>query len=232
VGHNKWIITHSWASGDVTGDAFIDGAGGLIGQNWYGLIKSCWASGDVVGYDDRTGGLIGEGSGWIYRCYATGDVTGGNETGGLMGICINGLIKDCYAQGDVSGADKVGGLIGYNFGMDVNDCYSTGHVSGTTNRGGLVGDTSTGGTTNRCFWDVESSGTTVSDGGTGKTTFEMMERKTFEGAGWDLETTWEVEATVRMYPYLHMYLPADLNHDGIVNAYDLGILCNLWLGER
>ena len=60
----------------------------------------------------------------------------------------------------------------------------------------------------------------------------MMERKIFEDTGWDSETTWDLDVTVRMYPYLPMYLPADLNHDSIVNAYDLGMLCDLWLDER
>ena len=152
--------------------------------------------------------------------------------GGLIGIFINGSLRDCYAHGEVSGTDKAGGLIGYAFGGDVNDCYSTGRVVATTNRGGLVGDSETTVDFYNCFWDTESSGVSYSDGGTGKTTIEMIDITTYESAGWDLETTWSVEPTVRIYPWLHMYLPGDLDRDGIVNFYDIAILTNQWLMER
>ena len=35
------------------------------------------------------------------------------------------------------------------------------------------------------FWDIETSGQTTSDGGTGKTTAEMQTSSTFLEAGWD-----------------------------------------------
>jgi predicted secreted protein len=41
------------------------------------------------------------------------------------------------------------------------------------------------GTASGCFWDIETSGRTTSDGGEGKTTAEMQTASTFLDAGWD-----------------------------------------------
>jgi hypothetical protein len=35
------------------------------------------------------------------------------------------------------------------------------------------------------FWDIETSGWTISDGGEGKTTAEVQTESTFTEAGWD-----------------------------------------------
>ena len=51
--------------------------------------------------------------------------------------------------------------------------------------GGLVGENYEGDVTNS-FWDRETSGQAGSAGGTGKTTAQMMNTATFEGAGWDI----------------------------------------------
>jgi hypothetical protein len=53
-----------------------------------------------------------------------------------------------------------------------------------TNVGGLVGERVSG-TVSDSFWDIETSGQTTSDGGTGKTTAEMQTMSTFTDAGWD-----------------------------------------------
>ena len=52
------------------------------------------------------------------------------------------------------------------------------------------------------FWDIESSGKTISDGGTGKTTAEMQTMSTFTDAGWDFTTpVWTIDEGVD-YPRL------------------------------
>jgi len=61
--------------------------------------------------------------------------------------------------------------------------YSTGAVTGDDYVGGLVGRNS--GDINQSFWDVETSGQVISDGGTGKTTGEMQNIQTYQNAGWD-----------------------------------------------
>lgn len=68
------------------------------------------------------------------------------------------------------------------------NCYSTGGVSSRGDAGGLVGhnrDDPWRGTISNAFWDMEASGQTSSDGGTGKTTAEMQMAATFLDAGWD-----------------------------------------------
>jgi len=62
-------------------------------------------------------------------------------------------------------------------------------VTGDEHVGGLVGQNyfRTGeGTVSNCFWDIEPSGQTTSDGGTGKNTTEMQDIATFSGAAWDI----------------------------------------------
>jgi len=48
-----------------------------------------------------------------------------------------------------------------------------------------VGDNSEG-TVNDSLWDIQTSGQTASNGGTGKTTTEMKNIATFTGAGWNI----------------------------------------------
>ncbi len=111
------------------------------------------------------------------------DVTGDNRVGGLMGYNW-GTVKNSYATGDVSGDWYVGGLVGENDEGSVDNSYATGSVSGEVFVGGLVGWNE--GTVDNSFWDIETSGTTSSDGGVGKTTAEMMDINTFTDVGWDM----------------------------------------------
>ena len=63
--------------------------------------------------------------------------------------------------------------------VDVNITGSGSYV------GGLVGENSYSGTVTTSFWDIETSGQTTSAGGTGKTTAEMQDIRTYQDAGWD-----------------------------------------------
>jgi hypothetical protein len=42
------------------------------------------------------------------------------------------------------------------------------------------------GTVGNSFWDKETSGMDMSEGGTGKTTAQMKDIATFSGAGWEI----------------------------------------------
>jgi len=189
AGCSLGMISFSHAAGAVNGSGSY--AGGLVGQNSWGVIRSCFASGNVSG-DSYIGGLIGySGYGTIESCYATGTVTGRNfGAGGLVGGNYeNGVITCCYAMGTVSGKSGVGGLAGGNYSNSlISSCFSTGAVTGTgDNVGGLTGINSSG-TVNTCFWDIETSGLAVSVGGNGaqgKTTVEMQTLSMFTNAGWD-----------------------------------------------
>jgi hypothetical protein len=148
----------------------IDGSGnyvgGLVAENW-GAVAECFGTGAVCG-DRYVGGLVGANGGHVARCYSKAAVTGGSIVGGFVGQ--NGLY---LYSGDV------GSVVG---------CYSTGLVSGNEVVGGFAGQNPAmwwWGFLTNCFWDTQTSGQTVSAGGTGKTTTEMQMAKTFLDAGWD-----------------------------------------------
>ncbi len=177
AGINEGTITNSSAAVTVEGDGRT---GGLVGRN-LGLIELASSSGAVSG-QARTGGLVGWNNGEILRSHATGEVDGTIDVGGLVGR-NNDDIRNSYATGQVTGNNDVGGLVGHNREL-VSTSYSVGRVP---NGGGLVGNDLRN--VNRSFWDVETSETTNSDGGTGKTTDEMKDIDTFLGLNWDIEPT-------------------------------------------
>jgi len=181
------------------------------------------------------------------RCFSTGALaltitgTGTFESiGGLLGITeANGDIADVYSQSDISctGATSqyVSGLIGY---LDTNleNAYSTGLVTATAGSdiGGLIGYTDpTDGTTSNCFWDTETSGQAASDGGTGKTTAQMQDIITFQGAEWAISTFWNVySGCANGYPCLidvNLCCPRSLGVDQTItgNKVSLEAIRNL-----
>jgi hypothetical protein len=188
-------------AGAVTGRGYV---GGLVGYN-YGTVSNCYTTGVVMAAQDYIGGLVG--SNWwgtISNCYATGTVTGaGSYAGGLVGYNW-GAISNCYTTGAVTGLrDYVGGLLGYSDSAAVSNCYATGAVTATgTFVGGLVGCTSYH--TVSSYWDTQTSGRIISDGGIGKTTAQLKQQATF--AGWDFTGVWGiVEGT--SYPCLRFSPP-------------------------
>jgi len=179
-------VTRCYSSGSVSGDWHI---GGLVGENHDGTLIHCYSTGSVSGTRHNIGGLVGRNLGTVSQCYSVGVVSGYGEVGGLVGSngsdYIEGvMVTDCYSTGPVSGTTFLGGLVGYN-ACDVDHCYSTGTVNGQKNAGGLVGGSSYGSDVTGCFWDAQTSGPTWSAGGTGVTTAEMLDIRTYLNAGWD-----------------------------------------------
>jgi hypothetical protein len=174
--------------------------GGYLGLFGYlsGEVRNLGAVGvNVSGAGDGVGGLVGENWGDISRCYSTGAVKGENDVGGLIGrneydpigsVLWGGAphVTDCFSTSSVTATGySIGGLIGWNGRVaTVSTCYSAGAVSGKSAVGGLIGSGSIGKVT-ACFWDVQTSGQAISDGGTGKTTTEMQTAKTFIDTRWD-----------------------------------------------
>jgi hypothetical protein len=77
-----------------------------------------------------------------------------------------GIVSNSYASGSVSGDSFVGGLVGSNWGA--------------------VGNS---------FWNIETSGTDESDGGTGKTTAAMQDIATFTNVATEgLDSPWNMRA--------------------------------------
>jgi len=134
--------------------------GGLIGHiiapeaDHAVLIRSCFATGNILNGGDHTGGLIGLSSRPSTRsavvdiidCYATGAVQGAAWVGGLAGRVQDVAMSLCHAEGTVTSTGaRVGGLIGLvdaiaitsqaDWSANIGNCYATGAVSCT-----LAGD--------------------------------------------------------------------------------------------
>ncbi len=187
VGCNEsGTITLSYSSSLVSGESDCGSVGGLVGCNESGTIISSYSTGSTSGPEAyRVGGLVGENSfrGIVTSSYSTGSVCGQGYIGGLVGY-NRGNITSSYSVGSVIGIRRiVGGLVGNNSGI-ITSSYSTALVSGKYVIGGLVGENDSGSIASS-FWDMEASAQESSDGGTGLTTTEMHEIKTFLDARWD-----------------------------------------------
>jgi len=183
-------INNSYSTGNVTGERYI---GGLIGQSYGGTINNSYSS-RILSGTHYVGGLVGRNVMFatIDFCYSTGSVSGTFNTGGLVGSPDNdSTISNSHSASNVNGENYVGGLLGGNYRTILTNCYSTGSVSGTSNVGGLDGGMWLS-TVSGCFWDTETSGQSTSATGVGKTTAEMRIQSTFEGAGWDFTSIWEM----------------------------------------
>ena len=109
----------------ISGNGFV---GGLVGDNWDGMVSGSYSMGVVTGSSD-VGGLVGWNLGTVSGSYSAGEVTGHGRVGGLMGY-NRGTVSNSYAMGSVSGLDYIGGLIGWMSGGSVTNTYSTGLVGG------------------------------------------------------------------------------------------------------
>jgi len=184
------VISDCHASCIVTGGVVC---GGLIGDIDGGVIR-CSSTGSVTATGRTAGGLAGDNQGTIEYCFSTANVTGldAGEIGGLVGRNLRN-ISNSYAMGSVFGSYSTGGLVGLNWETStttgsVTNCYSTGASNGT----GLIGKY-LGGVITGSFWDMQTSGQTISYGGTPKTTEQMQTKTTFTDAGWDFTTpVWQM----------------------------------------
>jgi hypothetical protein len=176
-----------------------DGVGGLVGDNWGGTLANSYSTGTVTG-NAYVGGLVGWNVATVFACYSASNVTGNGtvggatdgSTGGLVGANA-GIMIESYSSGSVTGVYAVGGLLGDNVEGTVIFCYSISTVKGDEKVGGLVGFND--GTVSNCYWDKDTSGIDVSDGGTGKTTAEMMSIATFTDTETDgLNEPWDMTA--------------------------------------
>jgi len=95
AGFSMGSVSHSYASGAISGDMIV---GGLVGQN-AGTVSDSYSTANVTG-QRCIGGLVGMNgsqrfSGTVSKCFSTGNVTGYEYVGGLVG----------KNEGTVPGAD-------------------------------------------------------------------------------------------------------------------------------
>jgi len=160
-----------------------DNVGSLVGYLINGIITGCYIEGGSITGDENIGGLVGYSRGDLIGCNSIGLVSGSSYVGGLVGWNESGVTQ-CYSTGTVIGEGYVGGLVGRNCAGNLTHCYSAVAVTGDERVGGLVGGNYRGKVI-QCFWDTQTSGQTISEGGTGKTTIEIQTAGTFLEAGWD-----------------------------------------------
>ncbi len=183
-------MSHSFATGNVSGTATYTWVGGLVGINLGGTVSHSFATGSVSGTATYTyvGGLVGDNRGTVQNSYATGTVT--RKSG--------------------STSTDFGGFVGRNLRGNIINCYSTGSVhyedaEDPTNKG-FAGSVDTRGDYNMSgnFWDVETSGQNETAGDTtGLNTVEMRTRSTYIDTGWDFDEVWEIDQYRNDgYPYL------------------------------
>ncbi len=184
AGYMGGDVNDSNATGDINVYARGFNVGGLGGRIDYGSFSNTYSSGDIYvgGSDDEAEPTV--------------------NIGGFAGRAAsddNLILSNIYASGNVIAPDGelVGGLIG-SFSGELHDSYSSGIVKGAIDVGGLLGYAH--GEVANSFWDIETSGQETSAGGTGLSTEEMQNQYTFESAGWDFTTIWEMEAG--SYPVL------------------------------
>ncbi len=144
---------------------------------------------DVDGYYD-VGIIAGDfHSSTMDRCYASGHADGFGVVGGVVGKVSNSSISDSYNHATVHGDWSAGGFASWwlntIYDRTFKNCYSIGRVTSSGTKGGFLGSNDTGRSLPTCFWDMETSGRTTSEGGVGLTTAEMKTLSTYIDAGWD-----------------------------------------------
>ncbi|MEX0930354.1 MAG: GLUG motif-containing protein, partial [Candidatus Paceibacterota bacterium] len=212
---NLTSIENSFATGNVRGggysnqdysdgqnerllDLLQSGAGGLVGRVEMGTIRSSFAVG-TVNRGLVAGGLVGAiRSGTVYDSYALGCVADGiASTGGLVGYIAN-IGTPQYESGENNPTPAA-----------VYRSYAAGKVEGDLYVGGFIGRKGTDGARGVAdsFWDIQTTGQATSEGGTGKTTPDMVSLSTYtntqtEGLDepWDFNTIWRM-TDGQDYPY-------------------------------
>ena len=160
---------------------------GLVGVN-YGTVRNLGVNNATLDGFYYVGGLVGrnQAGARIETSFSSGTVHSQfSGAGGLAGANF-GAVADSYSSANVAGAaGQSGGLVGTN-GGSIGTSLATGAVD--SGSGGLVGRGS--GAVADSFWNTETSRTTTSAGGTGKTTAELQSVATY--TGWDFGRTWRM----------------------------------------
>ncbi|MDU2872659.1 MAG: filamentous hemagglutinin N-terminal domain-containing protein, partial [Pseudomonas aeruginosa] len=162
-------------SGQLKDHARHYGAGGLVGRNRGGLIRSSGSQGtlSLSGHGMNLGGLVGYSSaGGLADVSASVDVSGNGQRGlygGLIGLNVNSGIAHATASGKVRGTDAeaLGGLIGRNLNAAINNASAHGDVSLQAGRylGGLIGHNQAGNLANVSASGNLSGGSLLQAGG-------------------------------------------------------------------
>ena len=230
-------------------DATFDGGGHTISnlfinrteRQMVGLFTSVLSTGYVrnIGLIDvnisgrNAGALAGFSEGTITASYVTGSVSASGDYSTAGGLVAShwpgGSITASYVTGSVSASgdySTAGGLVGSNYsGGGIATSYATSSVSGSNTVGGLVGVNH--GTITSSYWDIQTSGLSISDGGEGKTTRELQSPIDNTGiyANWN-PSVWDF-GTGSQYPRLKRVAASGVaypDNDGDYDTDDDGLI--------
>ena len=217
---------------NVTGTSFT---GALVGCCTDSEVSKCLVSATIAG-EDMTGGLAGRLDNCIVRsCQVTVNfVDGSGFIGGLSGYCIDSTIDLCVTNGTATGLTECAGIAGAVSLSTITNSYSKMNMVNVGSAAGIVimfldgaiRNTYYAGTMTNCsykhglveicmdtpdsvvacYWNTQTSGTSQSEGGEGRTTLQMTypyAANTY--VGWDFSNTWVADSTATQnggYPYL------------------------------
>lgn len=159
---------------------------------------------DINGTTGFIGAIVSYNVGTLTKVYTTGAIHGGNYAAGIVGYEDDGTVTDAYSNVTITSSGSYsGGIVGYFWSGTITRTYAVGHLSGGS-VGGAVG-LSVFGTASSTFFNTETTGTGSSEGGTGKTTAEMMTQGTFEGWNFDVDGHGTIGSWIMAgYPHLQM----------------------------
>lgn len=196
-GCSGWIDPHGPSfAGVFDGNAHVIRHLRIEGEDYLGLFGSLAPRAVVrnlgiedysVQGEDCIGSLTAKNHGTVSDCHSSGAIAANCTIGGLVGSNDGGRMLNCHSVGEIIAKwDCVGGLAGCNSGI-VLDCHSEVTITSPDgcDLGGLVGSASAD-SVEHSFWDIQTSGQTVSATGTGLRTSEMWDIDTFLEAGWQL----------------------------------------------
>jgi hypothetical protein len=185
-------------------------AGGLVGHvSGEPLYKvhfdRCFSIVEILSDTEwsNQGGIAADGTNFeMSQCFTIGTTfTSANavyQAGGIAMVIRDSSLLNCFSRVDCLDSNMEGYFGGLSWTITdsfVTNCYSTGRVAegGADRIGGLFGYKDIETVIASSFWDTETSGTLISDGGVGHNTFWMKTQANFEAAGWDFTSIWFID---------------------------------------
>ncbi|MEI8129950.1 MAG: DUF2341 domain-containing protein [bacterium] len=208
-------ITHSYATGSITGSANGVSVGGLVGYtNGTVSISKSYSTATITtgsGYSSA-GGLVGQADGalTINDSYARGNITS-SSAGGLVGNTTGTVtVTNAYATGNINNRTRgtfAGGLVASSTGaITITNAFSAGSLTGSGTFGGIIGryNGSTG-ITNAYFTDASANnakGVLVGSVGLLKSIDHAVYAQG-GGSPWNFTTTWAFDGGINNgFPFL------------------------------
>ena len=194
--------------GTIQGNNYV---GGIIGYSYATTIKRCFSAMDITGIK-YVWGICGyfrsstESS--LSDCYVVGNVTGTANIGGILGVISNGknrYITRNYVRGNIYGNSFSCGIAGNIMDYSTECNVSSNVCVADTIRGNyrIAAWTKGDNYSNINTVLISSNGTTTEDNaqnGISLSTKLLQKQSTYEGLGWDFNSTWVDMSAYNEYP--------------------------------